>query len=125
MKHSFSRGARRTFAVLMMLVMIFAVALPCSATDDFPFDYPEDTQNGILIAPAPDAVISDADVSDADVSETDVSPADVSASDGTSQLRQTFKLMGQGMLGIFVVMFLLYLVVIILNKTTQPKAEEE
>ena len=40
-------------------------------------------------------------------------------------LMQTIQLMGQGMLGIFVVIVLIYLVVLVLTKVTGNKEKEE
>lgn len=40
-------------------------------------------------------------------------------------VKDSLKIMGQGMLGIFVVMFLIYLVVVILNAVTKDNSDDE
>ena len=44
--------------------------------------------------------------------------AEETASEAAATLGDTSKIMGQGMLGIFIVMVLLYIVIIVLNRTT-------
>ena len=41
-----------------------------------------------------------------------------------ADISKSLELMGKGMLGIFIVMLLIYLVIAILNKTTQDKKEK-
>ncbi|MBE6754638.1 MAG: hypothetical protein E7559_09890 [Ruminococcaceae bacterium] len=110
---------RRSIAVICTLALMLVFALPCFAEEA-----------DLLIMPAPEtsaadqAVESIEVVSDTSVSNSDVSDTDVSSSDEGGSLNDTFKIMGQGMLGIFVVMMLIYLVIVILNATTGKKKDD-
>ena len=66
-------------------------------------------------------------LSDADGSVDNILIAVASGSDVPREqnIKDSLKIMGQGMLGIFVVMLLIYLVVVILNKVTHDSSEEE
>ena len=42
----------------------------------------------------------------------------------STDISKSFALMGKGMLGIFIVMLLIYLVIVVLDKTTREKDED-
>lgn len=63
-------------------------------------------------------------VSDSSVSVSDAADI-VSDSDRIVTAKDTIKIMGQGMLGIFIVMVLIYLVVVVLNKISVQSDSKE
>ena len=108
---------KRFFAVLMAAVLMLVCAVPV-------FAEAADGADVLLIAPAP----SSSDVSGADViSAADItSAADVIEEAGSklnqiADVNESFKLMGFGMMGIFVVMIIIMLVIFILNAATKPR----
>lgn len=117
-------NSRRILAALCLLIIALVVALPVGATTAEPevsvgID-PSTTETLTQPAPTAPTAISDADASDSDVSDSDVSP-----SDQKGTLTQSLVLMGQGMLGIFVVMLLIYLVIVLLNKFASGKKADD
>lgn len=54
-----------------------------------------------------------------------VSAAESQADMPQAELSDTLMLMGQGMLGIFVVMLLIFLVIVVLNKVAKPKDKDD
>lgn len=127
-------------AAVMLILVCSALSVSASALSDGDLSASDaiigeaDGPTAILVAPAP---VSDSNISASDVSASDLpgflsflsgsdfaeiigrSPAERQANTSDSLV-----IMGQGMLGIFVVMVLIYLVVVILNVATNRKKDD-
>lgn len=117
---------KRFFAVLMAAVLMLVCAVPVFAEAASGADV-------LLIAPAPSSsdAVSASDVASASdvLSGTDVtSAADVIEETGSklnqiADVGESFKLMGYGMMGIFIVMIIIMVVIFILNAATKPRSK--
>ena len=98
---------KRFFAILMSAVLMLVCAVPAFAEAASSSDI-------LLIAPAP---ASDADIASA----SDIIEEAGSKLNQIADINESFKLMGYGMLGIFVVMIIIMIVIFVLNFVTRPR----
>lgn len=97
---------KRIFAIILTVVIAAAFTLPAFAQsgDNAP-------NNQIASREQGDVLLTGAD--------------DEAAGQHEGTVSDTLMLMGKGMLGIFIVMSIIFILIIFLNKITQPRAEKK
>ena len=106
----------------MALLMLTVFAAPFAATSDSTVpvsDSEVQTEEETAQDETVENVLLMAPVTDSDVSDTDVDKLHSKA-----ELKDTFRIMGQGMLGIFIVMVIICLLIVVLNSITKLRMKK-